>query len=191
MNHFKATHSTLSYLPNRQPQSTPIDGVTLIELMIVMAIISILMMVFQTPIESFNRVIFLKQVESDLRMNVQRFQLILKSELIQAGYAFSSLGDTPEAVSLMNGVLNLKADLNQDGDVNDSKENISYRFDVEKQALLRKSGKGAFQHFIGGLQFLSFSFLNSQSTNPICLKLTTQVIEQVEVEEMVLCQVGL
>ena len=60
MNKFKITNSTLFYLPTRGPQSTPNDEVTFIELMIVLAIISILIVAFQTPIESFDRVIFLK-----------------------------------------------------------------------------------------------------------------------------------
>ena len=68
----------------------------------------------------------------------QRFLLLLKSELIQAGYALSSGSET--AIEISTHSLVFKADRNTDGGVTDTREKIAYRYDPETKVLYRKSG---------------------------------------------------
>ena len=70
-----------------------------------------------------------------LQGDFQRFLLLLKSELIQAGYALSSRSET--AVEIFTHSLVFKADRNKDGDVADTREKIAYRNDLEKKVLSR------------------------------------------------------
>ena len=162
-------------------------GFTLLEVMIVLAVLSILMVALQSPVEHFHRMVFQQQVASDVTMSIQRAQLLLKSELVQAGYGLS-FSDQGEAFEIDKGILSFKADLNRDGDVNDSKEQISYRFDANKQMLLRKSGKSAYQRFVEGVTEVIFEYWPSPNEVASCLKMTTQISGQTKRYETVLCR---
>jgi len=74
----------------------------------------------QRPLLEFHRIAVLEQQKEVLRGDFQRFLLRLKSELIQAGYAFSSGSET--AVEISTHSLVFKADCNRDGDVADTRE---------------------------------------------------------------------
>ena len=65
----------------------------------------------------------------------QRFLLLLKSELIQAGYTLSSGSET--AVEISTHSLVFKVDRNRDGDVAVTSEKIAYRYDLETKVLYR------------------------------------------------------
>ncbi len=161
---------------------------TLLEVLIVLAIVSILALTFQTPIQNFYQQALTQQIESSMGMGIQRFQLLLKAELAQAGYGLLP-SEQVNAIELVDGTLSLKADLNRDGDLNDAKEQIFYRFDDDKQMLLRRSGKGGFQRFIEGIAYLNFAYWDTDSTQ-VCLKLTTQVLKQTDLEESVICSLS-
>ena len=88
---------------------------TLIEVMLVLAIVSVVLISAQRPLLEFYRIAVLEQQKEVLRGDFQRFLLLLKSELIQAGYALSSGSET--AVEISTHSLVFKADRNRDGDV--------------------------------------------------------------------------
>ncbi len=163
-------------------------GFTLLEVMIALAILSLLMFALQSPVEHFHRIVFNQQIESDVSMSVQRAQLLLKSELVQAGYGMLS-SDQEGAFEIRDGILSFKADLNLDGALNHSREKIAYRFDAERQMLLRKSGRGNYQRFVAGLHYLRFEYWtpSANDSTALCLKITTQVLEQQGMRETVLC----
>ena len=71
---------------NKSPDS-PLNysGYTLIELMLVLAIVSVVLLAAQRPLLEFHRIAFQEQQKIILQGDFQRFLLLLKSELIQAG----------------------------------------------------------------------------------------------------------
>ena len=119
------------------------SGYTLIEVMLVLAIVSVVLISAQRPLLEFYRIAVLEQQKEVLRGDFQRFLLLLKSELIQAGYTLSSGSET--AVEISTHSLVYKADRNRDGGVADTREKIAYRYDPETKVLFRKSGNAAYQ----------------------------------------------
>jgi len=91
---------------------------TLIEVMLVLAIVSVVLIAAQRPLLEFHRIAVLEQQKEVLQGDFQRFLLWLKSELIQAGYALSSGSET--AVEIFTHSLVFKADRNRDRDVADT-----------------------------------------------------------------------
>jgi hypothetical protein len=79
---------------------------------------------------------------------------MLKTELIQAGYA---LGDDAEPVQVSSDEILLLADLNRDGDLNDTRERISYRFRSADKKLQRRSGSGSYQTLVEEVGAISFA----------------------------------
>ncbi len=67
---------------------------TLIEVMLVLAIVSVVLIAAQRPLLEFHRIAVLEQQKEVLQGDFQRFLLQLKSELIQASYSLSSRSET-------------------------------------------------------------------------------------------------
>jgi len=157
---------------------------TLIEVMLVLAIVSVVLISAQRPLLEFHRIAVLEQQKEVLRGDFQRFLLLLKSELIQAGYALSSGSET--AVEISTHSLVFKADRNRDGDVADTREKIAYRYDPETKVLFRKSGNSAYQTLIESIYDLKFEI--AQAPPQTCIKVSVQVIIDPPQQETVLCQ---
>ena len=88
--------------------------------MLVLAIVSVVLIAAQRPLLEFHRIAVLEQQKEVLQGDFQRFLLLLKSELIQAGYALSSGSET--AVEISTHSLVFKAGRNRDGDVADTRK---------------------------------------------------------------------
>ena len=110
--------------------------------MLVLAIVSVVLIAAQRPLLEFHRISVLEQQKELLQCDFQRFLLLFKSELFQAGYTLSSGSET--AVEISTHSLVLKADRNRDGDVEDTLEKIAYGYDPETKVLSRKSGNAAY-----------------------------------------------
>jgi prepilin-type N-terminal cleavage/methylation domain-containing protein len=162
------------------------SGYTLIELMLVLAIVSVVLLVAQRPLLEINRIAFQEQQKIVLQGDFQRFLLLLKSELIQAGYALGSGSESAVVISTYTVVL--KADRNRDGDVADTRETIAYRYDPETKVLSRKSGNAAFQTLIESIAVLKFEQV--QAPPQTCIKVTVQVIIDSVEQQTVLCQLS-
>ena len=89
-----------------------------------------------------------------MQLDFQRFLLLLKSELIQAGYALGSGNENAVAISQYSVVL--KADSNRDGDLADTGETIAYHYEPATKVLFRKSGNTAYQTLIELIAALKF-----------------------------------
>ncbi len=157
---------------------------TLIEVILVLAIVSVVLIAAQRPLLEFHRIAVLEQQKEVLQGDFQRLLLLLKSELIQAGYALSSGSET--AVEISTHSLAFKADRNRDGDVADTREKIAYRYDPETKVLSRKSGNAAYQTLIESIYDLKFEI--AQAPPQTCIKESVQVIINVPEQETVLCQ---
>ena len=66
----------------------------LIEVMLVLAIVSVVLIAAQRPLLEFHRIVVLEQQKEVLQGDFQRFLLRLKSEQIQASKALSSRSET-------------------------------------------------------------------------------------------------
>ncbi|MBC8258365.1 MAG: prepilin-type N-terminal cleavage/methylation domain-containing protein [SAR324 cluster bacterium] len=161
-------------------------GFTLLEVMLVLAIVSAILVAAQRPLLEFHRIALQQQQNSVLEGDMQRFQMLLKSELIQAGYALASGNET--AVEISTYQLSFKTDRNRDGDLADTREKIAYRYDHQTKVLYRKSGNGAYQTLLESIYALQFEML--QAPPQTCIKLTYQVIINTPTQETVLCQLG-
>ena len=67
---------------------------TLIEVMLVLAIVSVVLIAAQRPLIEFHRIAVLEQQKEVLQNDFQSFLLLLKSKLIQADYTLSSECET-------------------------------------------------------------------------------------------------
>ena len=158
----------------------------LIELMLVLAIASVVLLAAQRPLLEINRIAFQEQQKITLQGDFQRFLLLLKSELIQAGYALNSGSESGVVISIYSVVL--KADRNRDGDLADTRETITDRYDPETKSLLRKSGSSDYQTLIKSIASLKFE--RTQDPPQTCIKVTVQVIIDAAKQQTVLCQLG-
>ena len=157
---------------------------TLIEVMLVLAIVSVVLIAAQRPLLEFHRIAVLEYQKEMQQGDFQRFLLLLKSELIQAGYALSSGSET--AVEIYTHSQVFKADRNSDGDFADQHEKIANRYDPETKVHSRKSGNAAYQTLIESIYDLKFEI--AQAPPQTCIKVSVQVIIDAPEQETVLCQ---
>ena len=145
-------------------------GITILEMMLVLAIISTLIIAFQTPITEIHRFVLKKQWQSAIWMDWQRFLLLAKNEITQAGYGLSP-SEWSNRIQIEQNHLLILNDWNVDGDFFDAKERIEYEYRAEEQALFRKSGKGSFQKFIVGIIKLEWEMQseNRRTREPLCI----------------------
>ena len=111
--------------------------------------------------------------------------MLVKSELIQTGYAIIS--QSQKAVEVTENSLMFRADRNRDGDLEDTREKIAYRYDQQTLTLFRKSGNSAYQTLIESIPALKFKMLQGLPPQT-CIKVTVQVIINAPEQETVLCQ---
>ena len=105
--------------------------------------------------------------------------------MIQAGYGISS--QSQKAVEVTENSLMFRADRNRDGDLEDTREKIAYRYDHQTLTLFRKSGNSAYQTLVEYIPALKFEILEGSSPQT-CIKVTVQVIIDAPEQETVLCQ---
>ena len=84
----------------------------------------------------------------------ERTLMMLESELIQAGFGLASYN---EGIKFSDQSLRLQKDMNLDGDLEDSREDVVYQFFQEDNKLSRKSGQGYFQILMEPIYSVFFS----------------------------------
>ena len=117
------------------------SGFTWLELLLATSVAAVFLALAQGPLQHFSSLLTDQYTTSAKQRQLDRFLLMLKAELIQAGYA---LGDDAEPVQVSSDEVVLLADLNRDGDLNDTRERISYRFRSADKKLQRRSGSGSY-----------------------------------------------
>lgn len=138
-----------------RPEKT---GFSLIEVMTTLVVLSVVIGTVTTYYGDISRITtgFLESV-------FFREQLSLFLMKFDEDYTMSEVNPTGEAVKLDQ--LRFEFDLNQDGDLRDSGEVITYRWDRKNKEIDRKSGKGYFQSFLPSVTGFSWSRLSSA---PLC-----------------------
>ncbi len=160
-------------------------GFTLIEMMLVLAIVSVLLLVAQNPVLEYHKIAVEQQQTSMLKGDVQRFLMMFKTELLQAGYALSESAEKAIEIPDQHSII-FQADRNHDGDLEDTREKIAYRFEPLIQTIKRKSGKGAYQTLIEPVYQLTFE--NFQQTRQNCVKIYIQLKMDEAGDDSIFCQ---
>ena len=120
-------------------------GFTWLELLPATSVAAVFLALAQGPLQHFSSLLTYQYTTSAKQRQLDRFLLMLKTELIQAGYA---LGDDAEPVQVSSDEVVLPADPNRDVDLNDTRERISYRFRSADKKLQRRSGSGIYQTLV-------------------------------------------
>lgn len=152
-----------------------------------MSIAVVLLAAASKPLLEIHHMAVKQNEQTIIHAEFIRFLIMLKSELIQAGY---HLNDQKSAIQIEEDTITLKKDLNRDGDTDDSLEKIVYRFFPEQQKLSRKSGGGNFQALIQPLRLLRFDQLPVAEGNaaaPRCIVVSGQISENSPVVPTTLC----
>ena len=98
------------------------SGSTWLELLPTTSVAAVFLALVQGLLLQFSSLLTDQYITSAKQRQLDRFLLMLKTELIQAGYA---LRDDAEPVQVSSDEVVLLADLNRDGDLNDTRERIS------------------------------------------------------------------
>lgn len=146
------------------------SGFTLIELLIAMTlsllVIASLGTVFLTQFKTYD----LQEQLVEMTQNARAAMDMMTSEIRMAGYDYNGTMNStdPNAADFVGIPYNATqiecyADLNRDGDTNDSNEHITYKyFDTTSypKQIKRKTGSGSFQPFAENIQGLSYIYFD-------------------------------
>jgi len=152
-------------------------GVSLVEVMVTIVIGAVLMGVVSNSFPQLKRAAdrFLNQALFEEQYLI--FLLRFEDEYQQAA-AYD-----PEAVEQI-GQLMFRQDENLDGDLNDSGEQIGYRWNEKEKRIDRKSGSGNFQALLDGV--IGFSW-EEISQSPTCHQLGVQDVFSEKPRTIVYC----
>ena len=117
-------------------------GFTIIEILLSGAIGLLLLFVMANAFINFQKMSLMQNDNAKKHAAFERTLMMLKSELIQAGYGLASYH---QGIQITDQSLRIQKDMNLDGDLDDSRENVVYKFFQEDNKLSRKSGQGYFQ----------------------------------------------
>ena len=100
---------------------------TLVELMVAMLIGAIILTSVLTAFESQNKSASIQDQVVEMQQNIRAAITLMASEIRMAGY--DPTGDADATITeASSGRIRLTADLNEDGDTNDSNENVHFGF---------------------------------------------------------------
>lgn len=108
-----------------------------------------------------SKVYHLQEQVIDMVRNVRRAVNVLSSELKMAGY--SPTRTAFDGIPYSSSQLQVLSDLNGDGDVNDTNENIIYSYNAETLQILRNAGSGPLS-LAGDIEAFSFEYLDAAGT---------------------------
>ena len=166
---------------------TPLQAFTLLELLIVLAVLGVLIGVLLPSAAQFPRMLASLQEHTLREGEFERFLMMLKTELVQSGYGLDS-GAVATPLAVSDSEIVLRADFNRDGDISDAREHLRYRFIPDSNTLQRRSGAGSYQTLITPLESLRFS---TSSTLPDCVTVTSQLLPDSPERQTLLCRLRL
>jgi type IV pilus assembly protein PilW len=132
-------------------------GFTLIELMVAMAVSSILMLAIMTTYENQLRSHLTQQSVADMHQNARAAMILMKNEIQMAGYDPTHKADA-RFTAVANSTIQFTTDLNGDGDCSDGNENVQYQIDGGN--LKRATGGGFFRLLAENIEALDFTFFD-------------------------------
>ena len=129
-------------------------GFTIIEILLSGAIGLLLLLVLANAFINFQKMGLMQNDNAKKHATFERTLMVLKSELIQAGYGLASYH---QGIQITDQSLRIQKDMNLDGDLEDSREGVVYQFFQEDNKLSRKSGQGYFQILVEPIYSVFFS----------------------------------
>ena len=148
------------------------NGMTMIELMIAMAIASIVMAIIYSTYQLQQKSYVTQQLVVDLQQNARVAMALMKREIRMAGYdpisgdgidndglnGVDDAAETSGADVVIAGSIKIQftADINADGDTSDTNEDITYS--ISGTNLVRKSGAGAEEIVAYDIEAMQFAY---------------------------------
>ena len=100
-------------------------GFTIIEILLSGAIGLLLLFVMANAFINFQKIGLMQNDNAKKHASFERTLMMLKSELIQAGYGLASYH---QGIQITDQSLRIQKDMNLDGDLEDSREDVVYQF---------------------------------------------------------------
>jgi type II secretory pathway pseudopilin PulG len=163
------------------------SGFTLVEILLSTGIGLLLILFVLKTFLDYQQMALKQRDTARIQATFQRILMMMKSELIQAGYGLDSY---QEGIKITDEWIQIQKDGNLDGDLGDSREDIVYRFFPDDQKLSRKSGQGYFQILLEPIYFVFFQAhpLDFESHKSIpCVRIRFQLQELDAIQEATLC----
>ena len=117
-------------------------GFTIIEILLISTIGLLLLFIMANALFNFQKKGLMQNDNAKKHAAFERTLMMLKSELIQAGYGLASYH---QGIQITDQSLLIQKDINLDGDLEVSREDLVYQFFKEDNKLSRKSSQGYFQ----------------------------------------------
>ena len=130
------------------------SGFTLVEILLSTGIGLLLILSVAKTFLDYQQMALKQRDTARIQATFQRILMMMKSELIQAGYG---LGSYQEGIQITDEWIQIQKDGNHDDDLGDSREDIVYRFFTDDPKLFRKSGQGYFQILLEPIYSVFFS----------------------------------
>jgi len=165
-------------------------GFTIIEILLSGAIGLLLLFVMANAFINFQKMGLMQNDNAKKHASFERTLMMLKSELIQAGYGLASYH---QGIQITDQSLRIQKDMNLDGDFEDSREDVVYKFFKEDNKLSRKSGQGYFQILMEPIYSVFFAHpvdFEQKGITP-CVRMQFQINEFDELQEATLCPLTL
>lgn len=151
---------------------------SLIEVMITLLILSIISGIISYNLPTLNRIShhFISQVT--FKEDYLLFLVIFDDD-----FHLADLTDDQNVADIKN--LIFRTDLNFDGDFEDSKEKIAYRWNEDKKRIDRKIGNGYYQSLLEGIEKFEW---NQISAVPLCFQGTIRDMFHTEDKTIEYCR---
>ena len=166
-------------------------GFTIIEILLSGAIGLLLLLVMANAFINFQKMGLMQNDNAKKHATFERTLMMLKSELIQAGYGLASYH---QGIQITDQSLRIQKDMNLDGDLEDSREDVVYQFFQEDKKLSRKSGQGYFQILMEPIYSVFFHAhpvdFEQKGITP-CVRMQFQLNEFDDLQEATLCPLTL
>jgi len=134
------------------------NGLTLIELLIAMALALVVIGALSGAFVSQRKAFNTQEQVSEMIQGARAAMDMISSEVKMAGYDPTRAGIV--GIPYSSTQLEVRADLNGDGDTSDTHEDIIYTYDSGNKQIDRNTGGGA-QPFAENIQSFTFQYLDS------------------------------
>ena len=166
-------------------------GFTIIEILLSSTIGLLLLFVMANAFFNFQKIGLMQNDNAKKHAAFERTLMMLKSELIQAGYGLASYH---QGIQITDQSLRIQKDMNLDVDLEDSREDVVYQFFQEDKKLSRKSGQGYFQILMEPIYSVFFHAhpvdFEQKGITP-CVRMQFQLNEFDDLQEATLCPLTL
>ena len=166
-------------------------GFTIIEILLSGAIVLLLLLVMANAFVNFQKMGLMQNDNAKKHASFEKTLMMLKSELIQAGYGLASY---QQGIQITDQSLRIQKDMNLDGDLEDLSEDVVYQFFQEDNKLTRKTGQGYFQILMEPIYSVFFHAppedFKHKGITP-CVRMQFQLNEFDDLKEATLCPLTL